>query len=337
MTSNSEEPSHHSPGAGFKNPWPNSTPSGTPLRLLRWHWQRFRHGIPPAPSPHSLPVATARIASPARHDELRVTWLGQSGFLLQISGINVLLDPVLSKRASPFRSFGPARLVAAPVSVGRLPEIAAVVLSHDHYDHLDAPTLERLAQRFGRKLTFFAALGYEPLLKKLGAQRVIESDWWQDTALEGSALRLTCLPAQHWTRRAFDMGKRLWCSWLLRTGDFSLYFSGDSGYCPAFREIRQRVGSPEVALLPIGAYEPRWFMKPAHMNPEEAVQSYIDLGAREFVAMHWGTFRLTDEPMLEPPVRTREEWSRRGLDLANLHIPAHGETLIWRAKTRSTT
>jgi L-ascorbate metabolism protein UlaG (beta-lactamase superfamily) len=116
-----------------------------------------------------------------------------------------------------------------------------------------------------------------------------------------------------------------------------VFFSGDSGYCPAFREIRERVGPPDVALIPIGAYEPRWFMKPAHMNPEEAVQTYIDLGAREFVAMHWGTFRLTDEPMLEPPVRTRAAWRAFGLSEERLHIPKHGETVQWRARIRSRT
>jgi N-acyl-phosphatidylethanolamine-hydrolysing phospholipase D len=296
--------------------------------MLKWQWQRIRHGVPAAPDPAQFPVALPEIARPrAAFAECRVTWLGQSGFFVQLGGANLLLDPVLSRRASPFAAFGPARIAAAPLRVEDLPQIDAVVLSHDHYDHLDARTLAALLKRFGAELPFFVPLGYTEWFGALGARNITERDWWQGAQLND--LALTCLPAQHWTRRGFTMARRLWGSWLIRSRDQSLYFCGDSGYCPAFREIRARVGAPDIALLPIGAYEPRWFMKSAHMNPEEAVQTFLDLGAREFVAMHWGTFRLTDEPMLEPPVRVRAAWADRHLNFGQLHIPQHGETICW--------
>ena len=276
------------------------------------------------------------IAQPrAAADECRVTWLGQSGFLLQAGTLNLLTDPVLSQRASPLRLFGPARVVAAPLGIAELPPIDAVLISHDHYDHLDRATCAQLIKRFGSELCFFAPLGYRSWLEKLGARCLTELDWWHSAQLAGT--ELVALPSQHWTRRGLDTGRRLWCSWLVRSHPHSIYFCGDSGYCPAFADIRARAGAPDIALLPIGAYEPRWFMKAAHMNPEEAVQAYMDLGAREFVAMHWGTFRLTDEPMLEPPVRVRNAWQAQHLDAQRLHIPNHGETLTWRAGILSTT
>ena len=128
-------------------------------------------------------------------------------------------------------------------------------------------------------------MGYAAWFKKLGATNVTELDWWQSTKC--GPMEFYCLPAQHWTRRGLDTGQRLWCSWMVRDTACSLYFCGDSGYCPAFTDIREHVGAPDIALMPIGAYEPRWFMKPAHMNPEDAVQAFVDLGARDFVAMHW--------------------------------------------------
>lgn len=294
--------------------------------------------MPAVPHVSEFPAASPDIAQPHTDaDEVRITWLGQSGFLIQAGGVNVLTDPLLSQRASPFNRFGPARLVAAPLSVAELPPIDAVIISHDHYDHLDTRTCAALVERFGGSLPFFTPLGYRAWFAKLGAAQVIERDWWEGARLDGLAMELTALPAQHWTRRAFSTGTRLWASWMMRAGGASIYFSGDSGYCPAFRDIRERAGSPDIALIPIGAYEPRWFMKPAHMNPEEAVQTFMDLGARDFVAMHWGTFRLTDEPMLEPPVRTREAWRAHGLPEERLHIPKHGETIQWRAGIPSRT
>jgi len=302
--------------------------------MLKWQWHRIRHGVPVTPDAAQFPLAMPDIARPhAPRGECRITWLGQSGFLIQLGEANLLLDPVLSRRASPFASFGPARISAAPLRVADLPAIDAVVLSHDHYDHLDARTIRELIARFGAELRFFTPLGYAPWFGAHGAHNVVERDWWQSASM--AELRLTCLPAQHWTRRGFAVARRLWGSWLIQSPEHSVYFCGDSGYCPVFREIRARVGAPEIALLPIGAYEPRWFMKPAHMNPEEAVQTFLDLGAGEFVAMHWGTFRLTDEPMLEPPTRTRAAWQSARLPEDRLHIPRHGQTLVFGPATSS--
>jgi N-acyl-phosphatidylethanolamine-hydrolysing phospholipase D len=327
-----DPPTYRRMDGRYANPWPDSAPSGTLLAMLKWQWQRIRYGRPAAPARFELPATIPRIALPrTREDECRITWLGQSGFLVQSGSINLLTDPLLSRRASPFKWIGPARYVDAALSVDALPPIDAVLLSHDHYDHLDVPTIKALLTRFGSDLPIYTPLGYGDWFERLGARNVNEAEWWQSLALPNTAAELFCLPAQHWCRRGLDMGQRLWCSWLIRAQPFSVYFCGDSGYCPAFREISARVGSPDIALMPIGAYEPRWFMKPAHMNPEEAVQAFMELGARDFVAMHWGTFRLTDEPMLEPPIRLRNAWAAQRLPPDRLHVPAHGETLRWKA------
>lgn len=325
-----EVPLHHRADGGFQNPWPDATHPGSLRALVKWQLQRLRNasGSRTRATAHRVPCTHHRAAWPhASPEEIRITWLGQSGFLLQLAARNILLDPVLSVRASPLSFAGPTRVVHAAFTPHDLPPIDAVILSHDHYDHLDAATLAAVAKRFPY-VRVFTPVGYHALMSKLGMKHVTELDWWNDARLED--IELTCLPAQHWTRRAFASGHRLWSSWYLKAPQKTIYFAGDSGYCPVFREIHDRLGSPDIALLPIGAYEPRWFMKAAHMNPEEAVDTFKDLGAKEFVAMHWGTFRLTDEPLLEPPERTRAAWRRHGLPPEKLHIPAHGETLIWR-------
>ena len=284
-----------------------------------------------------MPTATPSFDSPrASADVVTATWIGQSSWLLQLGGLNLLTDPVFSRRASPLSWAGPARVNPPGIALDALPPIDAVVVSHDHYDHLDVASIVALRKRFGEDLTFVAPLGFPAWFAKLGIRRVVELDWWQNAIVPlpgGGELAITATPAQHWCRRGPGDARRLWSSFALRadaaTGaSRSVFFAGDSGYCPAFREIGERAGPFDLSLVPIGAYEPRWFMEPAHMNPEEAVQVYADLGARgAFAGMHWGTFILTDEPVNEPPARARTAWTERGLPPADLRLPAIGETI----------
>lgn len=274
-----------------------------------------------------MPTAVPDIAHPqASAGEIRITWLGHASFLLQIDELNLLLDPHLSLRASPFERFGPVRVMDAAVTVEALPRIDAVLLSHDHYDHLDEPTVRALHKRFGETLHWITPLAYAEWFGKRGVRKLVELDWWAKTRLK--SLTITATPAQHWTRRGMRFNERLWCSFMIEGAARSVYFAGDSGYCPGFREIGERFGGCDIAIVPIGAYEPRWFMKFAHMNPEEAVQTFLDVRARKFIPMHWGTFRLTDEDMLEPPVRVRAAWKAAGLPVEDLHILRHGETFV---------
>ncbi len=311
----------------FVNPWPNAELDHRSSALFRWQWQRLRYGVPPNPPRGTFRLGQHDVAYPrAGVQQCRLTWIGHASFLLQLDGLNLLLDPVFSLRASPFARLGPARLVAAPFNVEQLPPIDAVLLSHDHYDHLDEPTVRALQQRFGRDLQWITPLAYRSWFHRRGVHNIVELDWWQ-TAPVGP-LRVTATPAQHWTRRGWRAFERLWCGFMIQGAATSVYFAGDSGYCPAFREIGERFNGCDIAILPIGAYEPRWFMRTAHMNPEEAVQSFIDLRARLFVPMHWGTFRLTDEDMREPPVRLRAAWRAAQLPASDLRLLQHGETLI---------
>lgn len=283
--------------------------------------------MPPLPPDGSFPLATPAIAFPrAAVGECRLTWIGHASFLLQLDGHNLLFDPIFSKRASPFRLLGPARLVPAAPSLDELPPIDAVLISHDHYDHLDEPSVRGLHERFGAALQWVIPLAYTDWFNQRGIETVVELDWWQSVAL--GPLRITATPAQHWTRRGRHAFERLWCSFMVEGATRRVYFGADSGYCPGFREIGDRFGSCDVAMLPIGAYEPRWFMRSAHMNPEEAVQSCVDVNATIMVPMHWGTFRLTDEDMLEPPQRARAAWRAAALPPDRLRILRHGETLI---------
>lgn len=352
-------PTHHLPGGGFGNPWPGAGASERGFGdFLRWQLERA--GAPPAPSPApgSLPRGESRIARPrAGARELRVTWVGHSTLLVQVGGLNLLTDPVWSQRASPVRWAGPARLMPPGVAWEDLPDIDAVLISHDHYDHLDRETVARLHGRFGERLRWLAPLGFAAWFAPLGIRTVTELDWWHEATLApasspgtagagpgpdsggdgrahaGAGVRVVATPAQHWSRRSPLEGRRdrLWCSWVLHSGDARLYFGGDTGFFPEFPEIGSRYGPFDVVALPIGAYAPRWFMRAAHMDPEEAVQAYVELGGRgALLPIHWGTFRLTDEPLLEPPELLRKAWGARALPDRDLALLPHGGTLVAR-------
>lgn len=319
-------PSHHRPG-GFINPWGTGGEDRGPLDMLKWMWQRLRMRIPPNPPAGAFPHAEPRIALPrVGRDEVRVSWVGHATFLIQTATANVLTDPIWSPRASPVAWAGPLRLTQPGLAFEELPPIDIVLLSHDHYDHLDAATIRRIAGTF-RDVQWVAPLGHSALLEQLGARVVHEIDWWGTAEIVDT--RITAVPAQHWSRRVRTRpGERLWCGFVIDAEPGPIFFGGDSGYGPMFRDIGNRLGPFAINILPIGAYDPRWFMKPAHMNPEEAVQAYLDLGARGlFVPMHWGAFRLTDEDPLEPPLRARAAWRAARLAEDDLRVLAIGETL----------
>jgi L-ascorbate metabolism protein UlaG (beta-lactamase superfamily) len=240
-----------------------------------------------------------------------VTYIGHSTFLIQTAAGNVLTDPIYSDRAGPLNLVGPRRVRPPAVRFDDLPPIALVLVSHNHYDHLDSATLARIARRFDPLV--LTPSGNGSLLRRAGLGRVEELDWWQSS--HTAPFHVTVTPAQHFSARTpFDRNRALWGGFVFEAGPARLYFAGDTGYGPMFRDIGRRLGPIDVALLPIGAYEPRWFMGVVHMNPAEAVQAHLDLGARQSVAMHYGTFRLTAEG-IDDPVRALEA-ARREREIA---------------------
>jgi N-acyl-phosphatidylethanolamine-hydrolysing phospholipase D len=292
-------------------------------------FERLTKKRPEDPDPSVFALAEPAFRSPrAAAGELTLTWVGHATVLLQLGELNVLTDPHWSKRASPVQFAGPARWVKPGIELGELPPIDLVLISHNHYDHLDDGTVRRLAAAFP-KAAWRAPLGLASFLRRRGARDVEEMDWWGETRLAG--VRVTCTPAQHFSARSpFDRNRTLWCGWALARDGLRVFFAADTGYHPKFGEIGERLGPFDVALLPVGAYEPRWFMAPVHMNPEEAVSAYRELAAGSdrcvMVPIHWGTFKLTDEAMDEPPRRTLAAWAEAGLPRDKLWLPAHGET-----------
>ena len=354
---------HHRAEGGFGNVW--DVPRDAPfLKSARWLLARpfSQHNKANVPPPvHHLDAPA--LGSPS--ERLRITWLGHAATLIQTPHQTLLTDPMLSRRASPLSFAGPPRQAILPLRLEELPPIDVVLLSHDHYDHLDQVSI-RAIQRHHTPL-FLAPLGAGAILRRWGATRVAELDWWQYADVEG--VRYHCTPAMHFSGRGpTNRDGTLWCGWYVetdvrarRTSDEdgrpgkadvrpngalirggrraetdvqagaaddadgadvqaetdpasragqavrtgAVYFAGDSGYAGLFGAIRERLGAPEVALLPIGAYRPRWFMKPVHMDPEEAVRAFTDVGAAHLIPVHWGTFDLADEPIQEPAARVQ--------------------------------
>jgi len=276
-----------------------------------------------ARAPEVAPDAEALKTPPHSGDGVRLTWLGHASWLVQLDGVSLLVDPVFSDSIGP----GVHRRVPPALGVADLPHIDAQLVTHNHRDHLDLPSLSQVRR------PIVAGLG---LAKFFAAEDLAcsELDWWGETKVGAVTLRF--VPSQHWSRRGLsDANETLWGGFVIEGSSARIYHSGDTAYFEGFTEIGQRSGPIDAALLPIGAYDPAWFMSKQHMNPEEAVQAFRDLGAREFVAMHWGTFQLTDEPLDEPPARLEAEWQRLRLDPARCHVPAIGTSLSLRSLTAS--
>ena len=331
-------PAHHGADGRFRNPWPDAELSSLSA-MPRWTLQRIAGAmagtLPKDPPPGSFPLVRPAFAAPrAPLDEWRVTWVGHSTCLLQAGALNILTDPVWSAHASPVQGVGPRRRVPPAVALDALPPLDLLLISHNHYDHFDTGTIAALAAAHPAA-SWLCPLGLAPSLRALGVRSPMEFDWWEGRAVEtpGGVAEVTATPAQHFSGRTpWDRNATLWCGWSVAAGAHRLYFAGDSGLHPEFNRIGRTCGPFDAALMPIGAYDPRWFMRPVHMNPEEAVEAFDALtggaGATHgaFIPIHWGTFKLTDEAMDEPPRRLRADWKRRGFPAQALRVVRHGET-----------
>lgn len=318
------KPAHHTED-GFRNPHlkPLSKNPFTYWRMRLFGDEEFADY---ESNVHKIPVVdkVADLKKPAQ--SVHVTWLGHSSFLVQKEDINILTDPILSNRASPFSFAGPKRLPAKPISYDDLPKIDLVVISHNHYDHLDIETIRTL----GDTPLYLVPLKLKQWFIDAGiaADRVREFDWW-DKAQFGR-VKVTATPSQHWSARGlFDRGKTLWAAWHFAIDDFSMWFAGDTGYNPIqFKEIGQKMGPVDLAMIPIGGYAPRWFMKRHHINPDEAIKIHNEIKSSLSLGMHWGTFQLTAEPIDQPKSLLDKAVKSGALNAGKFVTMAIGETRI---------
>lgn len=252
---------------------------------------------------------------PAAGQGARLTWLGHASWLIQLGGRSLLVDPVLGDSITGIIK----RNVPAALTPGGLPPIAAQLVTHNHYDHMDLPTLRAVGAPVVAGIGNGRSVGGHPTVTELA--------WWDTADLGG--VSVTFVPSQHWSRRALVPPNRaLWGGFVVESGGLRVYHAGDTAYFDGFREIGRRFPDLDAALLPIGAYDPAWFMSRQHMNPDEALRAFADLGARRVIAMHWGTFKLTDEPLDEPPVLFREGAQARGWSDDVARLAAVGETIV---------
>ncbi|WP_455424740.1 MBL fold metallo-hydrolase [Dryocola sp. LX212] len=296
--------SHHRPD-GFRNLHPLERDAGD---VKRWRDQRKAQGLPHPPG-EGYPAFIDRWwqkASVTGVDD-RVWWLGHASLLLRLQEKYLLTDPVFSGRASPLSFAGPQRKTPVSLSIRDLPQLDAVFISHNHYDHLDYRTVRQILRRFP-DVHFFVPLGLKQWFVRRGAKQVTELDWWQAVSWHG--MSFTAVPAQHWSMRSFwDRNRSLWCGWVMEAQDFRFWFSGDTGYTSDLAEIALRLGPLDAAAIPIGAYAPRWFMGSHHMDPQQAVSLWQQIGRPLTIPIHWGVFELADESLDMPPQELSEALS----------------------------
>ncbi len=299
-----------------------TTPDKGLLDVLRWQLGRLTTAKRPDPSGYQPPRRTndgAALRSPATS----LTWIGHATFVQRVGGKLIATDPIWSERIQTVIP----RFASPGVALADTPPLDIVTVSHAHYDHMDVATLQKIA-RVNPGVLFVVPRDNGTLLRRAGLSRVVELGWWE-THREGD-VAVTLVPAQHWSMRfPWDRNARLWGGFVYESPDGTSYHAGDTAFNEAvFKVIGERFPKIDWAMLPIGAYDPGWFMQPQHMGPEEAGRAFELLGARNLCAMHWGTFRLTDEPMSEPPERLRAWWSGAGHDASRLWIFEIGETRL---------
>jgi len=325
---------HHMP-TGFRNNYTHGKPGHdkpSGLDFLRWQWQRWGASLSKPLASPILPVSPALDFIRHNRQELAVTWVGHATILLQMGGLNVLTDPHFSDRATPlpFIGIGAKRHQPPGIALADLPHIDMVLISHNHYDHLDLPTVRALYRQAGGPPMFFVPLGVDLWFAahvtdgETGQLRPM--DWWDEISYRGVEIRF--LPIQHWSSRTlWDRNSTLWGAWALRHPSFSFFFAGDLGYSEDVQDIGRAVRGFDFAAIPIGGYEPRWFFHPQHINPQEAVRVHQEIGARQSLGIHWGTFEgLTDEPLDQPPRDLAAAREAAGLSPEEFFVLRHGET-----------
>jgi N-acyl-phosphatidylethanolamine-hydrolysing phospholipase D len=330
-----QAPAHHR-GSRFQNNYLEFEPKGLGA-LLKWRLDAAREGVPKearTPTPRVAPdlvfVRANAGAGPAM--EPAVTWIGHASTLVQAGGVSILTDPIFSERASPLSFVGPKRQVAPGLALAELPHIDAVLISHNHYDHLDAASVDALAAQAGGAPLFIVPLGVKAWFADRGIANAVELDWWQSARV--GAVEVVFTPAQHWSGRSLgDRMETLWGSYAMLAPDFQAFFAGDTAYSQDFADIHAHFAARhgagrgfDVALIPIGAYEPRWFMSSQHVDPDEAVRIHLDLVAASSIGIHWGTFQLTDESLDEPPRALTRAVQARGLAADAFTVMAIGQT-----------
>ena len=318
-------PPHHTP-KGFQNLYrPSERGFGD---FLRWRFGLGSNEISPIPpeeisnyKPESIQPAISLIKQP-ESAQVQITWIGHSTFLIQAEGVNILTDPIWSNSCGPNSFLKVSRVVPPGVPFEQLPPIHAVLISHNHYDHLDAPTVERL----GNGPTYFVPLGIARWFEKRKIKNTVELDWWQTSSLGG--LNFHSVPIQHFSNRTpFDRNETLRSGWVIESKSGKIFFAGDTGYSPAFKDIGDRFGPLQISIIPIGAYRPRWFMSPVHIDPPEAIKILKDTHSQIAIAGHWGTFKLSDEPLGEPPAYLRKALREDGIEEGQFITMKFGETL----------
>ena len=311
---------HHLSDGSFKNKFDSSIDKSF-SDLVKWWW----NGVNPETVDFELADNDPRFLKENKNHQT-LTWLGHSTLLIQYGGINILTDPHLTKRASPISFAGPKRYTLPGLSIEELPEIDLIIISHNHYDHLDKLTIEELFEKQSKnKPHVFVPLRLKKWFLDLGISNVTELDWEENRKFKEWLIH--AVPVQHWSSRTpWDRNKTLWAGWVLETEGFRFFFAGDTGYSKDFVNLAKKFGQFDLAAIPIGGYEPRWFMKAAHVNPEEAVKIHKDINSRYSIGIHWGTFILTDEPVEDPPRLLQVAAKKSGLKTNEFFVMKHGET-----------
>ena len=274
--------------------------------VLKWSWSREE------PKKEFIKTNENINLNSLKDREHYALWIGHSTFLINNGDLTILTDPIFSERASPLNFAGPKRLIKPVIKIKDLPEVDVITISHNHYDHLDINSLRKIQKKFPN-VKILVPKGDLKLLKNYNLNNGFEFLWWEEIIFDNTKFIFT--PAQHWSARGLrDRNKSLWGSWFIKNEDKNIFHAGDTGYSEDFIEIRNRLGAVDFAMIPIGAYDPQWFMSYSHVNPEEALNIAKDLDAKKSIGMHWGTFILTDEPVLEPRERLNKITNQTNVD-----------------------